>query len=143
MFTFVANPPNLANRGVHSYVNVAGSRLAGTVPDLPFVKVAGISDECLPIYVLEGIYGRVVVLDPSLHGVAFGTVNLRPSVFLAVETALSATAFDWAPTTISGFIRRLDMAVAQLQRVAATDETVTSLGHETAAGPGSGQRCEE
>ena len=34
MFTFVANPPNLANRGVHSYVNVAGSRLAGTVPDL-------------------------------------------------------------------------------------------------------------
>ena len=31
MFTFVANPPNLANRGVHSYVNVAGSRLAGTV----------------------------------------------------------------------------------------------------------------
>ena len=41
MFTFVANPPNLANRGVHSYVNVAGSRLAGTVPDLPFATVAG------------------------------------------------------------------------------------------------------
>ena len=34
MFTFVANPPNLANRGVHSYVNVAGSRLAGTVGDV-------------------------------------------------------------------------------------------------------------
>ena len=63
MFTFVANPPNLANRGAHSYVNVAGSRLAGTAPDLPFVQMAGISDECLPIYVLEGIYGRMVVLD--------------------------------------------------------------------------------
>ena len=61
MFTFVANPPNLANRGVHSYVNVAGSRLAGTVPDLPFATVAGVSGECLPIYVLEGIYGRMVV----------------------------------------------------------------------------------
>ena len=94
MFTFVANPPNLANRGVHSYVNVAGSRLAGTVPDLPFATVAGVSGECLPIYVLEGIYGRMVVLDPSLHGVAFGTVNLRPSVFHAVETALATTAFD-------------------------------------------------
>jgi len=65
MFTFVANPPNLANRGVHSYVNVAGSRLAGTVPDLPFATVAGVSGECLPIYVLEGIYGRMVVLDDS------------------------------------------------------------------------------
>ena len=95
MFTFVANPPNLANRGVHSYVNVAGSRLAGTVPDLPFATVAGVSGECLPIYVLEGIYGRMVVLDPSLHGVAFGTVNLLPSVFHAVETALATTAFDW------------------------------------------------
>ena len=92
MFTFVANPFNLANRGAHSYVNVAGSRLAGTVPDLPFATVAGVAGECLPIYVLEGIYGRMVVLDPSLHGVAFGTVNLRPSVFLAVETALA-----WRP----------------------------------------------
>ena len=130
MFTFVANPPNLANRGVHSYVNVAGSRLAGTVPDLPFATVAGVSGECLPIYVLEGIYGRMVVLDPSLHGVAFGTVNLRPSVFLAVETALAATAFDWTSTTIAGFIRRLDMAVAQMPNVAATDESVIqTAGH--------------
>ena len=40
MFTFVANPPNLANRGVHSYVNVAGSKLAGAIPGLPFVKMA-------------------------------------------------------------------------------------------------------
>ena len=32
MFTFVANPPNLANRGVHSYVKVAGSKLASAVP---------------------------------------------------------------------------------------------------------------
>ena len=125
MFTFVANPPNLANRCDHSYVKVAGSKL----PDLPFVKVAGISDECLPIYVLEGIYGRVLVLDPSLHGAAFGTVNLRPSVFLAVETALSATAFNWALTTIFGFIRRLGMVVAQLPRIDVTDETVINTAN--------------
>ncbi len=61
MFTFVANPPNLANRGVHSYVNVAGSRLAGTVPDLPFATVAGVSGECIrPAYSSLSSYGTPV-----------------------------------------------------------------------------------
>ena len=51
-------------RGEFAYVNCADTLLAQIVPTLPFSTVVGVGDKCLPHFIVEAIYARLLGLMP-------------------------------------------------------------------------------
>ena len=116
-------------RGELSLVDVADSVLVSVCPSLPYVAVDGFP-KCLPHFILEGVYARVLVPRVDVLTYEMGVSSLAIEAFTKIEAHLKTLnarqEFSFAVASYSEFIMRLTELPLDGALELAPDEVVSN-----------------